>query len=196
LVALAAFLLIGWAIALVLVLVTAVADAIGKAGPGARVAAPIRLAAGALIVIFVGTLGSPSSAQQPASASARSTPSAQAFAAIPPEPVATATPEPTASPTPTPTPSPTPTPTPEPTPSPTSRPTPKPTPRPTPKPAKATSNCHPSYKGVCLKDGIGDYDCAGGSGDGPNYVDGPFRVVGPDEFRLDSNHDGIACENG
>jgi Staphylococcal nuclease homologue len=84
---------------------------------------------------------------------------------------------------------------PPPTPKPAPKPTPRPTPRPTPKP-KPASNCHPSYAGVCLKVGAGDYDCAGGSGNGPNYVKGPFRVVGPDEFRLDADHDGIGCEKG
>jgi endonuclease YncB( thermonuclease family) len=57
-------------------------------------------------------------------------------------------------------------------------------------------NCDPNYTGACLKDGIGDYDCLGGSGDGPNYVQGPIRVVGADSFRLDGDGDGIACESG
>jgi hypothetical protein len=63
------------------------------------------------------------------------------------------------------------------------------------------SNCHPSYQGGtdtatggCIRKGIGDYDCSGGSGNGPNYVRGPVRVVGPDEFALDADHDGVACE--
>lgn len=55
-------------------------------------------------------------------------------------------------------------------------------------------SCDSHYIGVCLHDGIGDYDCAGGSGNGPNYVKGPFRVVGGDPFGLDSDHDGIGCE--
>lgn len=63
-------------------------------------------------------------------------------------------------------------------------------PAPPPKP----SNCDPAYPGVCLKDGIGDYDCAGGSGNGPNYVSGPISVRAPDPFRLDADHDGIGCE--
>jgi beta-lactam-binding protein with PASTA domain len=54
--------------------------------------------------------------------------------------------------------------------------------------------CHPSYEGECLKVGIGDYDCAGGSGNGPNYVEGTVRVVGPDEFDLDRDGDGLGCE--
>jgi hypothetical protein len=45
-------------------------------------------------------------------------------------------------------------------------------------------------------DGAGDYDCAGGTGNGPNYVDGPVRVVDPgrDPFGLDRDGDGRACE--
>ncbi len=62
-------------------------------------------------------------------------------------------------------------------------------------PAEARKKCHPNYKGACLKTNAGDYDCAGGSGDGPNYVRGPVRVVGgKDPFRLDADRDGIGCE--
>ena len=76
-----------------------------------------------------------------------------------------------------------------PTPFPTQAPIPTQPPVPT-----QSSNCHPSYVGVCLKTDAGDYDCAGGSGNGPNYVQGPFQVIGYDEFRLDSDGDGIGCE--
>jgi hypothetical protein len=65
--------------------------------------------------------------------------------------------------------------------------------RPTPT-TRPASNCHPSYQGECLKVGTGDYDCAGGSGNGPNYVQGTVRVVGPDEFDLDRDGDGWGCE--
>jgi hypothetical protein len=41
-----------------------------------------------------------------------------------------------------------------------------------------------------------DYDCAGGKGDGPRYVQGPFYLNGPDIYDLDADHDGIACELG
>jgi hypothetical protein len=58
-------------------------------------------------------------------------------------------------------------------------------------PAKA--KCHPSYKGACLDPYASDYDCAGGSGNGPKYT-GAVRVVGPDVFRLDSDGDGWGCE--
>jgi hypothetical protein len=66
--------------------------------------------------------------------------------------------------------------------------------------------CHASYqggadarRGGCIEGGIGDYDCWNGgrpTGNGPNYAAGPLRVVGPDDFDLDSDHDGVGCENG
>jgi hypothetical protein len=56
-------------------------------------------------------------------------------------------------------------------------------------------NCDKNYRGRCLRPNVSDYDCAGGSGNGPYYVRGPFRVVGTDHYRLDSDHDGIACES-
>jgi hypothetical protein len=49
-------------------------------------------------------------------------------------------------------------------------------------------------RGGCVRDELGDYDCAGGCGNGPNYVRGPVRVVSPDVFDLDQDRDGIACE--
>jgi hypothetical protein len=55
-------------------------------------------------------------------------------------------------------------------------------------------DCSPCYPDVCLKVGVGDYDCAGGSGNGPNYVNGPVRVVGCDPFGLDRDGDGWGCE--
>ena len=61
-------------------------------------------------------------------------------------------------------------------------------------PTAPSQNCHPSYEGECLKIGIGDYDCAGGSGNGPNYVQGTVQVVGPDQFDLDRDGDGLGCE--
>jgi hypothetical protein len=71
----------------------------------------------------------------------------------------------------------------------------------TPRPTSVSSggvgvggNCDPSYPDVCLQDGIGDYDCAGGSGNGPNYVSGPIRVLPPDPFGLDGNNDGYGCQ--
>jgi hypothetical protein len=57
----------------------------------------------------------------------------------------------------------------------------------------AKKKCHPSYKGACLDPYASDYDCIGGSGNGPKYT-GLVRVVGPDVFRLDADHDGWGCE--
>jgi hypothetical protein len=61
-------------------------------------------------------------------------------------------------------------------------------PRPTP-----VDDCHDSYTGACLDPNASDYDCAGGSGDGPKYT-GTVTVVGPDVFGLDGDSDGIGCE--
>jgi hypothetical protein len=91
-------------------------------------------------------------------------------------------------PTPTPTP-----PTPRPAAIATATPTATPTKTPTPEPTQ-TANCHPSYPDVCLCPNCGDYDCAGGSGNGPNYVSGPVRVLPPDPFDLDRDGDGWGCQ--
>jgi hypothetical protein len=63
-------------------------------------------------------------------------------------------------------------------------------------PVEAAGNCDPAYPDACLHDGIGDYDCAAGSGNGPNYVHGPIRVLRPDPFGLDRDGDGTGCESG
>jgi len=55
--------------------------------------------------------------------------------------------------------------------------------------------CDRNYKGRCLRPHASDYDCAGGSGNGPYYVRGPFTVVGNDHYGLDSDDDGVACES-
>ncbi|WP_238332229.1 G5 domain-containing protein [Kribbella jejuensis] len=55
-----------------------------------------------------------------------------------------------------------------------------------------SSDCDPNYSG-CVPI-ASDVDCAGGSGNGPEYVQGPIRVIGTDIYRLDADHDGIACE--
>lgn len=53
----------------------------------------------------------------------------------------------------------------------------------------------PSYRPANYYAGAGpDVDCAGGGGNGPRYVQGPFRYTGPDVFGLDRDGDGIACE--
>ena len=52
--------------------------------------------------------------------------------------------------------------------------------------------CNPNYSG-CLSIDRGDYDCRGGSGNGPNYT-GRVRVIGTDIYGLDRDGDGIGCE--
>jgi hypothetical protein len=46
----------------------------------------------------------------------------------------------------------------------------------------------------CLTPGP-DVDCAGGSGNGPRYVNGPVQVNGSDPYGLDSDGDGVGCED-
>jgi hypothetical protein len=60
--------------------------------------------------------------------------------------------------------------------------------------SSSESSCDSSYSGDCLDPGASDYDCAGGSGDGPEYAQGPIQVVGDDHFDLDRDGDGTACE--
>jgi hypothetical protein len=74
-----------------------------------------------------------------------------------------------------------------------------PEPSPVRAPAPATSfsagaGCHPSYAGQCLRPSSSDYDCASGGGNGPDFVSGTVRVVGPDVFELDANRNGVGCE--
>jgi hypothetical protein len=57
----------------------------------------------------------------------------------------------------------------------------------------AESSCDPNYSGACLDPSASDYDCEGGSGDGPYYT-GTVTVVGADPHGLDSDGDGIGCE--
>lgn len=56
----------------------------------------------------------------------------------------------------------------------------------------ADAGCHSSYSG-CVPI-ASDVDCAGGSGNGPEYT-GYVEVIGPDEYDLDSDGDGTACES-
>jgi hypothetical protein len=56
-----------------------------------------------------------------------------------------------------------------------------------------SSECDPSYSGACLDPYASDYDCEGGSGDGPSYT-GPVAVVGDDHYGLDADGDGYGCE--
>ena len=59
-------------------------------------------------------------------------------------------------------------------------------------PPPSPSNCTPGYS-PCLPP-ASDYDCAGGSGNGPEYVYGTVRVTGSDPYGLDADGDGIGCE--
>ncbi|WP_433165396.1 G5 domain-containing protein [Kribbella sp. CA-247076] len=56
------------------------------------------------------------------------------------------------------------------------------------------SGCDPNYSGGCVPV-ASDVDCAGGSGNGPEYVSGPVTVAGNDIYRLDSDNDGLGCED-
>jgi hypothetical protein len=60
--------------------------------------------------------------------------------------------------------------------------------------AKETPQCDPNYTGACVPI-ASDVDCAGGSGNGPAYVQGPVRVVGTDIYGLDADGDGIGCDS-
>ncbi len=55
-----------------------------------------------------------------------------------------------------------------------------------------TANCTPGYS-PCLAPAY-DYDCSGGSGDGPKYVYGTVRVTGSDPYGLDADGDGYGCD--
>ena len=64
---------------------------------------------------------------------------------------------------------------------------------PPPPPAQAPSGCDPNYTG-CVPI-ASDVDCAGGTGNGPAYANGPVQVIGSDIYDLDRDHDGTACES-
>lgn len=68
-----------------------------------------------------------------------------------------------------------------------------PPPPPAPEPDTA-SGCHSSYTGACVPIDT-DVDCAGGSGNGPSYVQGPVTVIGPDVYDLNRDDDTIACDS-
>ncbi|MBW4719070.1 hypothetical protein [Saccharothrix obliqua] len=69
---------------------------------------------------------------------------------------------------------------------------PEPAPAPVEPPPVPQSPCHPNYGG-CVPI-ASDVDCAGGKGNGPEYVQGPIDVLGPDVYDLDNDHNGVACE--
>jgi hypothetical protein len=68
---------------------------------------------------------------------------------------------------------------------------PPPSPPPPTAAPRGGAGCHPSYT-PCVPI-TSDVDCAGGSGNGPAYV-GRVTVIGPDEYGLDRDGDGIGCE--
>ena len=71
-------------------------------------------------------------------------------------------------------------------------PKPKPPPAPAPSPGPPSGDCQ-GYD-PCISPGS-DVDCAGGSGNGPRYVGGPVSVNGSDPYGLDSDGDGLGCED-
>jgi hypothetical protein len=77
-----------------------------------------------------------------------------------------------------------------------SSPEPTTTTRSTPAPPSSSgasgADCTPGYS-PCIPPGP-DVDCAGGSGNGPRYVQGPVQVTGSDRYHLDANGDGVGCE--
>jgi hypothetical protein len=75
----------------------------------------------------------------------------------------------------------------------TASPVTEPPPTAPPETSPPAPDCTPGYD-PCIPPGP-DVDCAGGSGNGPRYVDGPVIVTGSDPYGLDRNGDGIACES-
>jgi resuscitation-promoting factor RpfB len=57
---------------------------------------------------------------------------------------------------------------------------------------QADNGCDPNYT-PCVPI-ASDVDCAGGSGNGPAYVEGPIHVIGSDPYDLDRDGDGVACD--
>ncbi|WP_199701263.1 G5 domain-containing protein [Jiangella rhizosphaerae] len=82
----------------------------------------------------------------------------------------------------------------------TYEPPPPPEPEPEPEDEEAAAlveappdeGCDPNYSGCVPIDS--DVDCAGGSGNGPSYADGPVQVTGSDIYELDADGDGVGCE--
>lgn len=78
----------------------------------------------------------------------------------------------------------------------TLKPQPAPAPKPVTKPvplAQPGNGCDPNYSGACVPI-ASDVDCAGGTGNGPAYLDGTARVVGTDIYKLDRDKNGVACD--
>ena len=60
--------------------------------------------------------------------------------------------------------------------------------------AAGADKCDPRYKSKTCVPVASDVDCKGRGGNGPRYVEGPFKYEGSDPYDLDRNNDGIACE--
>ena len=59
--------------------------------------------------------------------------------------------------------------------------------------AVQAETCDENYSGACVPV-ASDVDCAGGNGNGPEYVAGPVYVIGRDIYKLDRDGDGVACD--
>lgn len=57
----------------------------------------------------------------------------------------------------------------------------------------SSEDCDPNYEGACLDPNATDYDCEGGTGDGPEYT-GQVQVLGDDHYELDRDGDGTGCD--
>jgi resuscitation-promoting factor RpfB len=57
----------------------------------------------------------------------------------------------------------------------------------------SSESCDPNYSG-CVPI-ASDVDCAGGPGNGPEYVKGPVSVIGTDIYQLDRDGNGVGCEH-
>ena len=57
-------------------------------------------------------------------------------------------------------------------------------------------NCTDGYDPCLVNHGGADYDCYGGSGDGPYYTEPgvTYTVTGSDPYGLDGDNDGLGCE--
>ncbi|MBX7450913.1 hypothetical protein GR927_23270 [Mycolicibacterium sp. 3033] len=63
-----------------------------------------------------------------------------------------------------------------------------------PMPVALGADCDQNYSGACVPI-ASDVDCAGGSGNGPAYVQGPVTVIGTDIYDLDRDGDGTGCDS-
>ncbi len=66
------------------------------------------------------------------------------------------------------------------------------------KPPKKAPACTAGYSPCLINHGGADYDCSGGSGNGPYYTKAgvTYTVTGSDPYGLDSNANGKGCESG